>query len=196
MAQLTDSVRQNLPKSRRIYVESDAATNQPLRIRLASGQTADAIEVENSSGTTLAKIASDGDLTAVDGTFTGNVAVTGTLTSKVSVTAKTTNYTVVAADSGKVFTTLGAAGAVTFTLPAAATAGSGWNAYFINAVAQDMVITGTAGELVTFNDAAANSVTFGTAGEEIGAAVWVVCDGTKHYVLPMIYEAVTATVAT
>lgn len=196
MAQLHDAARLNVPKFRKLQVDLNAAADVGIEVNLAASQSGNALQVDNSSGTTLAKIASDGDLTAVDGTFTGNVAVTGTTTSKLSVTAKTASYTVVAADTGKVFTTTGASGAVTFTLPAAATAGSGWHAYFVNTVDQDMAIAGTAGELVTFNDVAANSVTFSTAGEKIGAAVHVICDGTKMLVLPLIYEAVTATIAT
>ena len=114
---------------------------------------------------------------------------------KYKVTAKTGNYTIVAADFGQVFTTRGAAGAVTFTLPAASGNAGAW-VEFYNAVGQNMAIAGTAGELILFNDAAANSATFSTAGELIGAAVRVFCDGTSWYVAPMIFEAVTITVVT
>lgn len=141
---------------------------------------------------TCVSLAASGAITAATFAATG-ISSPG----KLSVTAKTADYVMLAADGvGKVFTTTGAGASVTFTLPAAATAGTGWNVILINGAAQDMVIAGTAGELVTLNDLAANSVTFSTANEEIGAAVKVICDGTKHYILPMIYEAFTATIAT
>lgn len=110
------------------------------------------------------------------------------------IVAKTTNYTCTLADSGTIFTTTGAAGAVTFTLPAVATA-AGVEYTFINTVGQNMVISdGSVDTIVTFNDAAADTLTFSSAGELIGAAVKVVCDGAKW--LSFKYSANTQTVGT
>lgn len=114
---------------------------------------------------------------------------------KYLVTAKTGNYTITSADFGQVFTTRGAGGAVTFTLPAASGNAGAW-VRFLNAVDQNMAVAGTAGELILFNDAAANSATFSTAGEKIGAAIYAFCDGTSWFIAPEIFEAVTITVAT
>lgn len=107
--------------------------------------------------------------------------------------AKTAAYTVVAGqDNGTHFTTTGAVGAVPFTLPAPA---KGNRFRFTNTVAQTMSVTGPAGSLITFNNAAATSVTFSTAGQLIGATVEIVPDdtGTKWIVLP--HGANTMTVA-
>lgn len=90
--------------------------------------------------------------------------------------AKTANYAVVAgADNDTIFTTTGNAGAITFTLPAAAV---GNRFRFVNTVGQNMTVTAAAGKLITFNNAAATSVTFSTAGNLIGGAVEIVCDDT------------------
>lgn len=86
--------------------------------------------------------------------------------------AKTANYNVKTADNGTFFTTLGAAGEVDFTLPAPQ---AGLRYTFFNAVGQTMkVLSAAAGQLITFNNAAASSVTFSTAGSLIGACVEVV----------------------
>lgn len=112
------------------------------------------------------------------------------------VQAKTADYTVVAADNGKMFTTRGAAGTVIFTLPAVTSAFTGHRNWFVNLAAQTMTISGTAGELVTFNDLAANTVSLQTGSELIGGGFMVVCDGTSWLVLPMTEETQTVTVAT
>lgn len=100
------------------------------------------------------------------------------------VQAKTANYAVVAADNNTLFTTLGAAGAVTFTLPAPV---RGLRFRFFNAVDQAMTVAAAgAGQIITFNNAAAASVAFSTAGNKIGASVEIIAssDGTKWLVLP------------
>jgi hypothetical protein len=53
MAQLSDFVRLNLPKSRKIKVDSNAAADVPLEINLAASATGNAISVKNSSGTAV-----------------------------------------------------------------------------------------------------------------------------------------------
>lgn len=109
---------------------------------------------------------------------------------------KTADYTLTAADLGGFFTTRGAAGAVIFTLPAVSASYKGASVEFYNAVDQDMTIAGTAGELITFNDAAANSIAFSTSSEKLGAYVKAVCDGTSWLIIQGVGETQTATVAT
>lgn len=90
--------------------------------------------------------------------------------------AKTANYTVVAGqDNDTIFTTTGATGEVDFTLPAAAV---GNRFRFVNTVGQTMKVIAPAGKLICFNNAAATSITFSTAGNLIGAIVEIVCDDT------------------
>ena len=115
---------------------------------------------------------------------------------RLRVQAKASSYTVVEADCGSVFTTRGAAGAITFTLPAVSSTYTDFVCWFFNAVDQNMTIAGTAGELMTFNDVAANSVAFSTSSEKVGAGVMAVCDGTSWLILPMTEETQTMTVAT
>ena len=59
--------------------EAAAAGDTPITIKANASQTADLLNITNSSNTTLAKVAADGDLTCVDVTASGNAAVTGTL---------------------------------------------------------------------------------------------------------------------
>jgi len=44
--------------------------------------------------------------------------------------------------------------------------------------------TGSADQIVTFNDAAADSITYSLNGRQIGAAVELICDGKVWYALP------------
>ena len=113
-----------------------------------------------------------------------------------NISAKTANYTLTQSDWGCIFTNRGATGAITFTLPAVSGTPAGAYATFFVVADQTVTVAGTAGELVTFNDAAANSVAFSTASEKIGAGVTVVCDGTSWLVMPMTEETQTMTVAT
>jgi hypothetical protein len=113
------------------------------------------------------------------------------------VTAKTASYSLTDSDfNGQVFTTRGASGAVTFTLPTVTAAMAGRYVDFINVAGQNMLVAGTAGELVTFNDLTANSVAFQTAAELIGGACRAVCDGTSWLIFIQAEETQTVTVAT
>jgi hypothetical protein len=98
--------------------------------------------------------------------------------------AKTANYQVaVATDaSGTLFTTRGAGGAVTFTLPAVSAALAGYTYEFVGVANQNIGVAAAAGTIVTFNNAAAASVTASTAGGKIGAHFRAVCDGTSWHV--------------
>lgn len=106
--------------------------------------------------------------------------------------AKAANYTVLTTDTGKTFTNTGASGAVTFTLPAAA---RGLRYRFYVTAGQNVTVTAPAGTMVTFNNAAATSSSFQTAGNLIGGTIDVFADdtGAKWCVVPI--GANTLTVA-
>lgn len=95
----------------------------------------------------------------------------------------TADATITTAMNNTLFTTLGAAGAVNFTLPAPQ---KGLRYGFFNAVDQNMTVTAAAaGQLITFNNAAAASVAFSTAGNKIGGRIEVVgISATKWAVIP------------
>lgn len=115
----------------------------------------------------------------------------------VNVVAKTADYTVTFEDCGHLFTNRGAAGAVVFTLPAVAAKYKGFWVDFMVVADQDVTIAGTAGQLVAFNDAAANSIAFSTATEKIGAYVRALCDGTSWLIqVGLGAETQTPTIAT
>ena len=103
-------------------------------------------------------------------------------------------YTVVGEDSG---TLICVDTAATVTLPAASADLIG---VFVDiAVIADVSVTidGTAGELITFNDIAANSVAFSTTSEKVGASVRATCiSATKWLIQPMTEETQTMTVTT
>lgn len=109
-----------------------------------------------------------------------------------NITAKTADYTVTIEENGTCFTTVGASGAVNFTLPAISE--GPFIYYFFNAVGQNMVITAeTAASAISFNNAAASTLTFSTASNLIGASALALCDGTSLFIIN-ISEA-TGTVA-
>lgn len=105
---------------------------------------------------------------------------------------KTADYTCTIGDNGAWFNTKGAGGTVVFTLPAVATsAGVGYR--FTAAAAQVMTITAPAGKLVTYNNAAATSVSTGTV--HIGHGFELLCDGAFWYAAPLMYVTANTTVA-
>lgn len=112
------------------------------------------------------------------------------------VVAKTASYTITAGDNGTIFTNRGDTDAITFTLPAVTAGLTGMWCEFYAVEAQAFGVAATAGEMVTFNDKAANSVTASTGSEIIGAGFRAVCDGTSWLVFPMAEETQTLTVAT
>jgi hypothetical protein len=117
---------------------------------------------------------------------------------------KTANYTVkdpTLADqstpgdpSGTIFTNRGAAGAVTFTLFAPTRAANGVYYEFQGVAGQNISVNGGAGNVVTFNNAAATSATSSTAGGLIGSSFRAVCDGTS-WLVQQVQNGVTNTVA-
>lgn len=86
--------------------------------------------------------------------------------------------------------------AITVTLPASAAAyiGIAYTFYVIADVT--VVIAGTAGELVTLNDIAANSFTFSTSSEKISACVEMINTGAKWLTIHHTEETLTVTVTT
>lgn len=127
--------------------------------------------------------------------FTGVAYVAGNKMATVANTDGT--LTIDATHSGKMITTRGAAGATTITLPTVAAGLAGTHFFVFNCVDQDLTLSAqTGGEIMFKNDVAANSVAASTAGEKIGAAFFVHCDGTSWLVLPMCEEAITITVTT
>ncbi len=108
---------------------------------------------------------------------------------------KTAAYTVLARETGTWFLTTGATAAVTFTLPGI----TNTFIFFFVAVADiGMVVASAAADtLLTFNDAAADSVAFSTSSEIMGGFVIAGCDGTTVFALtPISAESQTVTVVT
>jgi hypothetical protein len=103
-----------------------------------------------------------------------------------NVVAKTANYTVTTSDIGVLFTNRGATGTVNFTLPA--TAYKGFRVGFYVVADQTLTVTsGTADTMVVYNDAAADSVSFGSAGDKVGGMFEVIGDGTGWLVIPRTF---------
>lgn len=99
--------------------------------------------------------------------------------------AKTANYTIVPGTdpSGTLFTNRAAAGAVTLTLPVASPALAGYVYEYCGVANQNGAFAAAAASVVTFNNAAATSVTCSTAGAKIGAHMRAECDGTSWLVV-------------
>lgn len=73
---------------------------------------------------------------------------------------------------GTVFTNKGATGAVVGTLPSPGAQYLGVEYFFLGVVDQDISFAGAAaGDILTKNDLAANSVAASTSGEKIGALI-------------------------
>lgn len=175
-----------------VDANKDAATFRHVTLsgNLVSGAT-------TLSETDLAKIDAITNGTAAAGkalVADANVMVQGVRT---VVQAKATAYTITAADSGTIITNRGAAGSVTITLPTVAAGLNGVNVTIMAVVAaQNVVIAAqTAGQLIAFNDVAADSVTISTTDEIIGAAFQCVCDGTSWLIIPHLWEAQSITIA-
>lgn len=111
--------------------------------------------------------------------------------------AKTSSYTMTPLDECKIFTNRGAGGAVTFTLPVVTTLPVGWSVSVVAVAGQNVVIAsnGSNDNIVTFNDAGADSITFSTSSEIIGAAVTLVWDGTGWLAFLHTEETQTTTIA-
>lgn len=93
-----------------------------------------------------------------------------------TVTTQTGSYAVQTRDFGSI---VQANGATTFTLPAPGPGLNGAWVQFYSIAAGDMVVTAGTGNIVAFNNAAADTVTFGTNTQEIGSSIEMICDGTS-----------------
>ena len=111
-----------------------------------------------------------------------------------NVLAKTADYSVTEDDHDTMFTNTGAAGAVNFTLDADGHTKKGLRYGFYVTADQNVTITsGTADKMITFNDAAADSVAFSTSSQKLGGFVEVYSDGAAWLVVH--HGANTLTVA-
>jgi hypothetical protein len=115
------------------------------------------------------------------------------------IVAKTADYTITEADNNTLFTNRGAAGAVVLTLPVTAKKGLRYGLHVV--AGQNLKFTsGTADTMISFNDAAADSVGFETASELIGGHLEVIGDGTSWIVVASAFglgaTAQTVTTAT
>ena len=124
----------------------------------------------------------------------GGATVSGDL---MNVEAKTASFAPsMPTDSGKFFTTTGASGAVTVTLPTPSSTIAGSHCYVYNTVNQNLIIVCATNDLIVGpNDVDLDNYTFEQAGELIGAAVHLVCDGSKWLVMEMsaLSEGATTT---
>lgn len=101
----------------------------------------------------------------------------------------TASKTMALADSGT-YLFCAYAGATTITLPT--TLKAGWHAWIIQSVDQDLIVAaGTVDTLVTFNDLAADSVEFSTAGNQIGQMFFVICDGVAYHAMDVTKGTLT-----
>jgi len=113
------------------------------------------------------------------------------------ISAKTAAYQIKEIDLGKIFTNRGAGGSVTFTLPKTTTLPAGWNCRFFGVADQNIVIAsyGSSDDIVTHNEAGADTLTFSTAGDLIGVGVEMVWDGTSWLTFFNFNDGVTVTIA-
>lgn len=107
---------------------------------------------------------------------------------------KTANYTVTSGESGTIFHNQGVTTEVVFTLPVPA---DGLWYLFANMEDQNLVIAAdAAGNLVGFNDVAANQIALNTSNEKAGGAFLVWSDGAQFHVMEQMHDSQTATLAT
>lgn len=101
------------------------------------------------------------------------------------------DYTVQAGDNGKLFTNGDCTAAMTFTLPSL---GVGYLFGFLVTANQNVTIACAEGDkIVTFNDAAADSLAFSTSSEKLGGYVELFTNaaGTKWYVKKLCSNTIT-----
>ena len=95
-------------------VVADGTGDISLQVKAITSQTGDLQQWQNTSGSSLAKVAVDGDATFVDVNATGNAAVTGTTSMTGDVSVNTNKFTVAGATGNTtVAGTLGVTGATT-----------------------------------------------------------------------------------
>jgi hypothetical protein len=108
-----------------------------------------------------------------------------------------TTLTIGPGDAGKVFCNVGAAGNIAYTVGSAATFRPGDQIWVLSAAAGTTTVSFTSGQLIAFNDVAANSVALSTASEIIGGGFLFTClSASKWHCCPLTEETQTVTVAT
>lgn len=113
------------------------------------------------------------------------------------VVALTASATLTNYDIGKIFTNRGASGTVTITLPAPDSTNAGGRVEVYCVANQTLTVNCSTNDLlVIFNDAAADSVSFATANEKIGAGGMFISDGTGWIYANTCAGANTLTTAT
>jgi len=116
-----------------------------------------------------------------------------------TVEAKTASYACVPGDLGKILTNRGAGGAITITLPpvTSPTLPHGWWVDVFAVAGQNLTVAsaGSNDNIVTFNDAAADSVSFETASEIIGGSARFIWDGTGWLCQLFVNETQTPVIA-
>ena len=108
-----------------------------------------------------------------------------------------TTLTIGPGDAGKVFCNVGAAGNIAYTVQSAALFRPGDEIKILSAAAGTTTVSFTAGQLITFNDVAANSVALSTTNEIIGGGFIFTCvSASKWHCQFLCEETQTVTVAT
>lgn len=103
----------------------------------------------------------------------------------------TAAVTLTSDDIGFCFTNAGNSGDLTVTLPALQ---KGLFFYFYSIAGGAIGLASPEGDnFVAMNDSAADTVTFGTAGEIIGGGVMAYCDGTRWLLFPHVWDGQTVT---
>ncbi len=101
--------------------------------------------------------------------------------------------TLVEADSGKIFDNTGDADALIFTLPAVSL--TGWHAWFMCTVDEDMtILSADLDKMVVDDDATADSIGLTTTTQQIGNGFYVLSDGAKWLVA--VFHGIEDTVIT
>lgn len=108
-----------------------------------------------------------------------------------------TTLTIGPSDAGKVFCNVGAGGNIAYTVQSAALFRPGDQIWVLSAAAGTTTVGFTAGQLIAFNDTAANSVALSTSSEIIGGGFLFTClSASKWHCCPLTEETQTVTVAT
>lgn len=108
-----------------------------------------------------------------------------------------TTLTIGPGDAGKVFCNLGAGGNIAYTVETAANFRPGDQIYILSAAAGTTTVNFTAGQLIAFNDVAANSVALSQASEILGGGFLFTClSAAKWHCCPLTEETQTVAVTT
>tara|TARA_Y100001972_G_scaffold89224_1_gene109117 strand:- start:3 stop:1565 length:1563 start_codon:yes stop_codon:yes gene_type:complete len=155
--------------------EAAAAGDTPITLKANASQTADLLNITDSSNTTLAKVAADGDLTCVDVTASGNAVVTGTLSAAATTASSLTVNGATQVNGDLTVTgTATISGGISALPPGAVVPFAGDNT---NTLTGFLVCDGTAVSRETY------STLFGIIGDTYGAG-----DGSTTFNLPNLED--------